>query len=246
MTQFSKILTRTLLVSTLSVVPMMSAAPASAQVAGVAVADPETAILTARALETANASIATTYKAQLDQVRARQVALNAELTTIAAPLDTNHDKQISDAELAAAEAAKNPILARIKTAQAAGQAEIGRLNAPAVRAQAYAIEQIAQQYPKAMNTVVTAKKISLLIGANTVQFAQPTVDVSDDIKAELDRSLPTVSITPPANWQPQQQTVQLLQQYQQVAFAQAQQRAQAPGGAAPARPATRTPAPQGR
>ena len=227
-----KTFTKFLLASTLAPATFV-AAQANAQVAGVAVADPEAAILSAKALDAANASIGTTYKAQLDQARARQISLQSELATLIVPIDTDKDKKLSDAEIIAAQNAKNPALDKIKTAQTNAQTDIARANQPATRAQAYAIEQITLKYTAAVNAVVKAKNLSLLLSANTVQFAAPAVDVTDDIKNELDRTVPTVNIAPPADWQPAQQTLQLQQQYQQIMYAQAVQRAQA-GQAAPA------------
>ncbi|MFT6570930.1 MAG: hypothetical protein ACJAWY_002653 [Sphingomonas echinoides] len=67
--------------------------------------------------------------------------------------------------------------------------------------------------------------------------------MTDDIKAELDRTNPSVPITPPAGWQPSQQTQQLLQQYlQQQQYAAAIQARRA----AAAAPAPTGKAPQGR
>jgi Skp family chaperone for outer membrane proteins len=233
-----KTFTKILLASALVAPAFLAAGSANAQVGGIAVADPEAAILSAKALDAANVSISTTYKVQLDQARARQMSLQAELATLIIPIDTDHDKKLSDAEIIAAQNAKSPVLEKIKTAQTNAQNDIARANQPATLAQAWAIEQITQKYNAAMTAVVNAKSISLLLSANTVQFAKPAVDVTDDIKNELDRALPTVSIAPPANWQPAQQTLQLQQQYQQLMYAQAVQRAQAAQGGAPAAPGT--------
>ncbi|MEG3175060.1 OmpH family outer membrane protein [Sphingomonas sp. RB3P16] len=222
------------------------AGSAQAQVGGVAISDPETVILTAKALDAANQSISTTYKAQLDQASARQAALQTEMATLGAPLDTNKDKRISDEEIAAAQAARNPILAKMEAAQKTAQADSARLSQPATRAQAYAIEQISQKYSAAVKSVVDAKKIGLLLSAGSVQYSTPAVDVTDDIKAALDAAAPTVPITPPANWQPSQQTVQLQQQFQQLVYMSAIRRAQAQGGAAPAAPAAGAKSPSGR
>jgi Skp family chaperone for outer membrane proteins len=226
-----------LLAAALAAPVAIAAVSAQAQVAGVAVADPSAAILTASALGTATQQIGTTYKAQIDQARTRQQALQTQIDGMIKPLDTNKDGQVSDAELQAAQAAKNPILAQVQAAQQNGEAEINRINRPVQLAQAYAIEQIEQKYEAALNAVVASKKLSLVVNAGTALYSTPAVDVTDDIKAELDRSIPTVSITPPANWQPQQQTVQLLQQYQQAMYAQAmrqqQQGAPAPAGTTP-------------
>jgi len=221
------------------------ATQATAQVNGIGFADPESVILGAKALDAANQTIATTYKAQLDQARTRQQALDTELATIWAPLDTNKDKQLSDAEVQAAQAAKSPVLARLEAAQKAGQQEVSRLRSPATLAQAYAIEQIAIKYDAALKSVVAAKKVSLLLSAGAVQYNAPDADLTDEIKTEIDRQTPTVSVTPPANWQPSQQTGQLFQRYQQLVYYSAMQRQQ--GGAAPAAGATPPKnAPQGR
>jgi Skp family chaperone for outer membrane proteins len=222
------------------------ATSAQAQANGVAISDPETVILTAKALDAANQSISTTYKAQLDQASARQQALQAEMATLGAPLDTNKDKRLSDEEIAAAQAAHSPILAKMEAAQKAAQAESARLSAPATRAQAYAIEQISQKYSAAVKTVVDAKKISLLLSAGSVQYNTPAVDVTDEIKAALDAAAPTVAITPPTGWQPSQQTVQLQQQFQQLVYMSAMRRAQAQQAGGAAAPAPGTKAPSGR
>lgn len=231
-----------------AVLPALAMAnSAQAQANGVAISDPETVILTAKALDAANQSISTTYKAQLDQASARQQALQAEMATLGAPLDTNKDKRISDEEIAAAQAARNPILAKMEAAQKTAQAESARLSAPATRAQAWAIEQISQKYSAAVKSVVDSKKISLLLSANSVQYSSPAVDMTDEIKAALDAATPTVSITPPANWQPSQQTVQLQQQFQQLVYLSAVRRAQAQqAGGAAAAPAAGAKAPSGR
>lgn len=242
---------KTILLGCAMIAPALAATAAQAQVGGIAIADPETVILSAKALDAANQQIGTTYKAALDQATARQQALQTELTTLGAPLDTNKDKRLSEDEIAAAQRANSPILARMEAAQKAAQAEASRLSAPATRAQAYAIEQISQRYAAAVKTVVDAKKITLLLSANTVQYNAPTVDVTDEIKAALDVAAPTVPITPPANWQAGQQTLQLQQQYQQLIYIAAVRRAQQQAGGAAAGagiPAPATPAkpPQGR
>ena len=222
---------------------LLIAGTVQAQVGGIAISDPETVILTSKALDAANQTIGATYKAQLDQANARQTALQSELATIGAPLDLNKDKRLSEDEIGAAQRANSPILAKLEAAQKAGQADATRLSAPATLAQAYAIEQISQRYPAAVKTVVEAKKISLLLSAGTVQYNAPAADMTDEIKAALDASTPTVPTTPPAGYQPGQQTLQLQQQFQQLVYLAAVRRAQAQAaGGAPAAPGAK-PAP---
>lgn len=215
-----KTITKTCAVAIASASVALLAGGASAQTAGIATAQPDAAIFSAKAFETANTQIGTTYKAQLDQAAAAQNALNTKLRGI---LDANKDGQISQAEAAAAES--NPTIAKqVRDAQAAAQPGIEAAQNPAIKAQAYALEQIVAKYDPALRAVVTAKKINLVLSPNAIQYAPPATDITRDIIAEIDRTTPTVSITPPANWQPQQQTVELLQQYRQIVYANAQRR----------------------
>jgi len=219
------------------------ALPAAAQVSSVAVIDPASAILSAKALGMAIGAIGTTYKTQVDQLSARRTALAAEMKTMAAPLDTNKDGQVSQAEIEAATTAKNPLVERLRKTQTNNENELGRLNQPMVRAEVYAIEQIMGSYGNALQTVINTKKIQLLLNADAAIYGQPAADITPDVKNEIDRTLPTVSIAPAATWQPSQQAVQLFQQYQQAREAAAQQAANQPAAApVPATTPAATPA----
>ncbi len=197
------------------------ATTAVAQVAGVAVADPEAAVANSKAWATARTQIQTTYKAQIDQANARRQAITTELQPLVAAY------QKAAAAPGATEASLRTQAQAIQTREQTANAELQRLTAPASRAQAYALEQISAKLPDAVNAAVRAKNVSLLLRPNAALFAQPTVDVTSAITAELDRLVPTVGITPPANWQPGQQ-------------------GDAPAAAAPAAPAANTRAPTGR
>ncbi len=111
-----KTITKTCAVAIASASVALLAGGASAQTAGIATAQPDAAIFSAKAFETANAD-RHDYKAQLDQAAAAQNALNTKLRGI---LDANKDGQISQAEAAAAES--NPTIAKqVRDAQAAAQ-----------------------------------------------------------------------------------------------------------------------------
>ncbi len=175
---------------------------ATAQVGGVAVADPEAAVANSKAWATARTQIQTTYKAQIDQANARRQAISTELQ----PLVDAYPK--AAAAPGATEASLRSQATAIQTKEQAGNAELQRLTAPASRAQAYALEQISAKLPDAVSAAVRAKNVSLLLRPNAALFAQPTADITSAITAELDRTVPTVGITPPANWQPGQQQQQ--------------------------------------
>ncbi|WP_375250533.1 OmpH family outer membrane protein [Sphingomonas sp.] len=188
-----------LLAAALAAPGVFVAGAATAQVGGVAVADPEAAVANSKAWATARSQIQTTYKAQIDQANSRRQAISTELQ----PLVDAYQK--AAAAPGASEASLRPQATAIQTKEQAGNAELQRLTAPASRAQAYALEQISAKLPDAVNAAVRAKNVSLLLRPNAALFAQPTADITSAITAELDRSVPSVGITPPANWQPGQQ-----------------------------------------
>jgi Skp family chaperone for outer membrane proteins len=247
-----------LIASALASAAVTFAAPAQAQVSGIATVSQMRAIVQSKAFAGANTAIATTYKTAFDQINARRTAEQQELTPLLTTLDTNHDQQFSQAEIDAAKAAKNPAIAKIQTAQENADKDVARMQQPIVLAQAYAAELILQQYEGAQNRVVQAKKVSMILSPEAFIYAPDGVDITPAVTAELDKVLPSVPVTPPANWQPQEGTMMFLQQYGQL-IEQARQRAgqqggapapaaaaPRPAGAAPARPATPTPAPQSR
>ncbi|SOB87843.1 periplasmic chaperone for outer membrane proteins Skp [Sphingomonas guangdongensis] len=196
------------------------AAPASAQVNGIAVANPEAAVARSSAWTAAQSQIQTQYKTQLDQANARRTAIENELRPLYTAFET------ARAAPNANEAALRTQAQTIQTRQQAGEQELQRLTAPASRAQAYALEQIQRQIGAAVQAAVARKNVQMLLRPDAALFAQPATDITADITTELNRLVPSVSIAVPANWQP------------------GQQQAGAAGAPAttPARPATTTPA----
>ena len=224
-----------LLLSTCAIAALFAAGTATAQTNGIATVSPDVAILSAKAFTAANGQISTTYKTQLDQAAAQDTTLNTQIRTL---IDTNKDGQISQAELQAGQNATGPIGTQVKAAQDRAQPAIERLRQPAVLAQAYALEQIALKYDPALQTVAKQKNAGVVLTPNAIEYAPPATDITQAVVAEIDRTTPTVPITPPANWQPSQTTVQLLNQYRQAVYASEARRQQAAqqGGAAAATP----------
>ena len=218
------------------------AAPASAQVSGIAYASPTQVVGSSKAYQAANQQISTTYKAQFDQVVTRRTALQKEMEPLLKQIDTNNDQQISDAEIQAATNANNPALDRLRTAQNNANTEIQRLTTPAARAELFAIESILKQYEAAQLRVVNAKKISVVLTPEVFMYAPDSADISSAITAEIDRVAPTVSIAAPSDWQPARETLAIQQQLTQVAQARAYQAAAQQQAAAPA---ATTPRPAG-
>lgn len=200
-------------------------APAAAQVAGIAVADPNTAVANSTAWRTAAQQIQTTYKTQIDQAEARRRAIATELQPLYTKFEADQRANVAEATLRTQANA-------IQVKENAGNAEIGRLTAPAQRAQAYAIEQIQAQLGAAVTAATTRKNVQLLLAPNAALFAQPTANITADITTELNRLVPSVGITPPANWQPGQQ------QQAAATGAAAPAPAAVPPATTPPRPAT--------
>jgi Skp family chaperone for outer membrane proteins len=225
------------------------AAPASAQVNGIAYASPVRVVGGSKAFGAAQQQISTTYKAAFDQLAQRRQALANELKPLTAQIDSNKDGNVTDAEIQAAQNAKNPAIEKIRTAQTNAQNDIARLGNPAARAELFAIESLLRQYEPAQLRVVNARKIGVVLSPEVFMYAPDSADISQAITAEIDKVAPTVSIQPPADWQPSRDTLAIQQQLAQLAQlrayqqAAAQQQGQQPAaGAAPARPAATQPA----
>jgi Skp family chaperone for outer membrane proteins len=207
-----------MLAAALAAPAIVAVAPAHAQISGIGVVDPDAAVNNCRAWKAASQLLTTTYKPQLDQAEARERAVAAELQ----PLITAYET---------ARRAANPNQAALRTQaesiqqkQAAWQQELTTLTTPFARARAYALEQLQGQLRPAIDAAAKRKNASLVLLPNTVAFMQPAADLTADVTTELDRLIPTVSITPPANWQPGGQGQQ-----------QGAPQAAAPAPAAPAR-----------
>lgn len=184
---------------------LLAAAPAalaiptlvSAQTASnVGVANLEEAVQRSNAYVLAVNQIKTTYKPQIDQFEARTKVLNAELQ----PLVTAFQ---------AAQRAPNPNQAAlqtqattIQTKQQAAQRELQGIYTPVARSQAYVEEQIVAKLDAAIKAAMTKKRVTLVVAPQATVSYQPAADITADVTAELNTSVPNVGITPPANWQP--------------------------------------------
>ena len=193
-------------------------APASAQVSGIATSDTAVAITRSKALGNAYQQIGTQYASVVQQLQTKR----QEINNLHAQLDTDKDKELTQAEIDVAIKAKSPLFAQID----AKQKEMSALQDPVILAQLYVIEQIALKYEAAQQAVITAKKIKMILAPNEYAWAPDAVDVTAAITAELDKAVPSVAITPPTGWLPARQVGTLYQQIQQL-INNASQQAQA-------------------
>lgn len=192
------------------------AVPAAAQVNGIGVTDPAIAIATSSALGAAYQQIGTTYAAQRTQLE----QLQGQRDTLVRQFDTDGDGQLTEAEQQAAQSNASAV----QQLQTLDQT-INQTQAPIQLARIYAIEQIAMQYGAAVQQVVTANSVSMILTPASVVYAADAVDLTDEIVAQLNVLVPTVSTSVPAGWQPQRQSVTLYQEVQQMLLTAAQQQA---------------------
>lgn len=213
----------------------VAAMPAQAQVEGkIATVDISRAVLGTTAFQTAYDQVNTTY-AQQNELRRTKAQ---ERQTLLQSFDTNGDKQVDDAELAAKQ--NSPQFTQLQTLEQEIQALTNQIDA----ARVYAVEQVITQYGAALQEVVTRQQIKLVIDPATVMFTVPEADITQQITTALNAKVPSVGIVPPQGWQPARESVQLYQEIQQRLMAaqvmqQRQQQAQQQQQGNPQAPAGR-------
>ncbi len=209
------------------------AVPATAQVQGnIATVDTPRVIIGTTAFQTAYQQISTTYQSQIEARRAR----NQERQTLLQQLDTNNDQQLDEAEQAAAANATQTT--RIQEIDR----EIQGLTAQIDGARVYAVEQLLAQYSAALQEVVQAQSIQMLVSPDAIIYTPPQADISQQVTTALNAKVPSVQITPAQGWQPNRNSVAIFQQIQQVLLtAQAIQQQQAAQQQQQQQPATQAP-----
>lgn len=206
------------------------AAPAQAQaVGGIATVDPTVAIVSTSAFTNASKQIDDSFKDNIAKINAKR----PERQKVLMQLDKNGDKNVDDDELAAAESSKNPALAQLNQIDN----DTNQLSVPIVRAQAFVVDMILQQYGKARDSVIASKKIGAILRPDAFYYASPTTDITKDITTALNGLIPSTPITPPSGWNPSEEAMQILQtlsQMQRYVAAQQGAAGPAPAGAKPA------------
>lgn len=188
-------------------------APASAQVAGIATSSPEAVILQSQARINAYNAISTANTSQIQQIS----ALRTELNTLSQGLDTNSDRNVTQAEADAQPALWQQYETKEK--------QIEQLSGPIVLAQYYVIEQLLERYNEAQGQVIKAKNIQIMLTPEAFQYAGDNVDVTADILTALNGLVPAVTTTPPSSYQPRRDVVATHQTIQQLILVAAQQAA---------------------
>ncbi len=208
----------------LSLTAIAMAPAASAQVSGaIATVNAPEVVLRSAAFQAAYQQIDTTYAAQRTTLQQRTQQRQALLEQ----LDTNRDGQLDEAEQVAAQTA--PQAAQIQQLEQ----ELQQIGNQIDRARVYAVEQVLLQYVPSLQEVVQNDNIQMVVGAESIIFAQPAASIGNKVLAALNTRAPTVGITPPEGWQPARQSVAVFQEVQQALIARQIQRAQQNAAANP-------------
>ncbi len=171
------------------------AAPAAAAT-DVAVANLEEAVAKSNAWVLAANQIKITYKAQIDAFEARSRVLNAEIQPLVVAF------QAAQRAPAPNQAALQQQATAIQNKQQSAQRELGTMYTQIGRAESFAQEQIASKLDGALKAAMVARRIGIVLQPQATISYQPSRDITNDIVAQLNAMVPSVGITPPANWQP--------------------------------------------
>ena len=213
-----------------------AAAPAPTSgptVAGLGVANVEAVVANSNAFRTAQQQRQVTYKAQIDAAEARRRAISTQLQPLVDKF--NRDSQAANASTPAAQASLQTQAASIQRIQQSGEQELRRMLEPLALSEAYVQEQIGDKLNAAIQAAMAKKNVTMVITPQSVLAASNSYNLNQAILDEINVTIPSAQLVPPAGWEPREAREARAQQA-------AQQR---PAGAAtPAQPAR--PQPGGR
>ncbi|QTD55929.1 OmpH family outer membrane protein [Parasphingorhabdus cellanae] len=184
--------------ATLSV-PAMVTTPAAAQSrTSIAVANYEAAVVRSQAYRTAVEQMKTTYKADIDATNARATALQTELKPLVDAYNAAVQQPNANAQTV------QPQAQALQAKRQSGQQELARLQQRVTLATAYVEEQVGLKLNDAIKAAMKAKNVDLVLQPQAIVAREPYVDITESIVAELNKLVPSATITPPAGWKPGQ------------------------------------------
>jgi hypothetical protein len=222
-----------------------AAAAAGPTVPGIGVASVDFVAASSDAKRAADQQRPLTYKAQYDALAAKRNQIGAQLKPL-------YDKFERDSKLPntpANQAALQQLAVTIQQIEQRGEQDMNLLAQPIAYSQEYVKEQIEEKLGEAIRNAMTAKNITIVLKPGALEaFNGQAYNLEPTILVELNKLIPTASMSPPQGWEPRQVREARQRQAAQQAAAQGQP---APGVApapAPAAPAPRPagPQPEGR
>lgn len=176
--------------------PAAAAPSGGAGVNGVAFVNLAAVVEHAQAYTTAQTQRQTTYKAQFDQATARKAAIQAQLQPLVEKAQKDNATPGFNQQTLQTE------IAQIQQIQDAGNKELQQIMQPVALSEAYVQEQINAKLNDAVKAAMAKNGVQLLLRQEAVVWGGETANLNEAVLAELNATIPTVSIVPPAGWLP--------------------------------------------
>jgi Skp family chaperone for outer membrane proteins len=148
----------------------------------------------------------TQLQGQVQQLQQRQQQLAAPLQTEGQSLQ----QAVQALQGKAPDAALQQRIQSLQTRQNAANEELGRGEQNIRSIQQNVLQQINAKLGPIVNGLLTSRGATVVVDRGSVLAASPTVDITNDVLAQLNQQLPSVSVTPlpaqaqqPAQQQPQ-------------------------------------------
>lgn len=173
--------------------------PAAAQTApGIGVVNLGEAVQRTNAYQAAMTQIQTTYAAQIQQAQTRRAAIQTELEPMVAAFQTAQQGPNPNQQALAQQ------YQAIQQKEQAGQAELNQILQPVALARSYVEEQIVARLEGAVDQVMAAKQLAIVLRPDSVVKTMPSANITQDVVNALNTLVATVNAVPPAGWQPGQ------------------------------------------
>jgi len=143
----------------------------------------------------------TTLQTQLDQLRQRAQTLSQPLQTeqqaIQTAVNALNGKQ--------PDAALTQRIQSLQTRQNQANQELGQGEQNIRSTQAHVAQQISARLNPIINSVMQTRGAAIVVDKGNTLAVSPSLDVTNDVLAQLNQQLPSVSVTPLPQQQQQQQ-----------------------------------------
>lgn len=180
---------------------MAAASPVMAQQAAPAAAASQYLVVDLNRVVLESAAL----KAAQPTIDSKRNALESKVKTLQSQLEADAKalQQQAESGIAAPDVLQAKQRELQQKAQKADQ-EIATLRNDFQRTAAYVESQILEGSKPVINQIIKERGATLVLNRDAVVFASPAIDITGDVIARMQKSLPTVSTTPPAPQQQQQ------------------------------------------
>jgi Skp family chaperone for outer membrane proteins len=144
----------------------------------------------------------TQLETQANSLRTRAQTLQTQLQTQGQPIQT----AVNALNGRAPDAALQGRITAFQTAERNAQQEISRLQTTLQSTQAHVNQQIATRLQPIVNTVMNSRGANLAVDRAMTLASAQALDITNDVLAQLNQQLPSVSVTPLPQQQQQQGT----------------------------------------